>query len=142
MNDKWIPSTNLDLIDVINTHSIKGVQVGSPESVVLEIMGAAQLPATKLSKKSKVLHHLYGNVNVLSENGYVIAINIDFHSNRTEMVAIGEIDSWGIDDWMQLAKKEGWIVTKTEDVIQCVGNGIMISLSRAGEVGLLSLRSC
>ncbi|WP_447884569.1 hypothetical protein [Serratia fonticola] len=140
MNDRWIPSINLDLIDVINTHGIKGVRVGSPESFVFEIMGEAELPATKISKKSKILNHLYGNVSLLSENGHIIAINIDFHGNRAEMVAIGEIDSWGMDDWVQLAEKEGWITTKTDDVIQLIGNGIIISLSKEGQVGLLSLR--
>ncbi|OCJ30494.1 hypothetical protein [Serratia sp. 14-2641] len=53
MNDKWTPSINLDLMDVINTQSIKGVQVGSPEAFIFEIMGEAELPATKLSKKLK-----------------------------------------------------------------------------------------
>ncbi len=140
MNNKWAPSINLDLIDVINIHGIKGIRVGSPEYVICEIIGEAELPATKLSKKSKIVNHLYGNVNLLSENGCVIAINIDFHGNRTEMVTIGEIKSWDIDDWMQLVEKEGWIVTKTGDVIQIIGNRIIISLSQEGQVRLVSLR--
>lgn len=140
MKNNWTPSINLDLIDIINTHTIKGLRVGSPESYICKIMGTAELPVTKLNKKSKIFNHLYGNVTLLSENGCVIAISIDFNSKRTEMVAFGEIGSWGLDDWMQLAEKERWLTINSGDVIQLIGNGIIISLSQKGQLGLLSLK--
>ncbi|CAI1677461.1 TPA: hypothetical protein ACSTJY_000598 [Serratia fonticola] len=140
MNDKWTPSINLDLMDVINTQSIKGVQVGSPEAFIFEIMGEAELPATRLSKKSKIINHLYGNVNFLSENGYVIAINIDFHGNREKMITLGDIGGWGVNDWFELSELKGWSLNNLDGVMRILGGGIVIELSKEGELSMVSLR--
>ena len=140
MNDKWTPLINLDLISVINTQSIKGVQVGSSEAFIFEVMGEAELPATRISKKSKIFNHLYSNVSFLSENGYVIAINIDFHGNREKMITLGGIIDWGVNDWFELSELKGWNLNNQGNVIRIIGVGIIIELSKEGELSMVSFR--
>lgn len=141
MNYKWTPPFRLDLLDVIDrNNNINGLHIGSPEFLITKLLGEPELPVAKLSKKSKILNHLYGNVSILSEHEHVIAINIDFLSNRSELITKDKIKSWTINNWLELSVSKHWELNKINDTLQLVGDGISISLFVDGKLGMVSIR--
>ncbi|OCG51573.1 hypothetical protein A9G38_05910 [Gilliamella sp. Imp1-1] len=139
MNEEWEPIFQIELMDIINSLNIKKLHVGSSDSLIYEIMGEPELAVTRLNRKSKIFSHLYGNVNILSENNMVISINIDMHCFRKKMVVLGRINSWKLDTWLELSKIKDWRVNKFCDVVRLEGKGIVICLLPNGEVGMISL---
>ena len=139
MNEEWNPIFQIELMDIINSLHIKKLHVGSSDSLIYETMGEPELPVAKLNRKSKIFSHLYGNVNILSVNNTVISIDIDMHGFRKKMVILGRINSWKLNNWLELAKIKNWNVNKICDVVRLEGKGIVICLSPDGKVGMISL---
>ncbi|MDX7989508.1 hypothetical protein FE392_19850 [Xenorhabdus sp. 12] len=136
----WIPSVEIELLNIINDNGIKALPIGSSEELILKTLGEPELPRARFSKKSKIITHLYGNLSVLSENGTIIAIDIDFKGEKTEVVKKGEISCWGINQWVNLSEKKKWTVDKLNDVININSGKLNIGLSINGEVNLISIR--
>ena len=139
MNEEWKPIFQIELMDIINSMHIKKLHVGSSDSLIYETMGEPELPVAQLNRKSKIFSHLYGNVNILSENNTIISINIDMHSFRKKMVVPGRVYEWKLDNWQELSKIKDWHVNKICDVVRLEGKGIVICLSSDGKVGMISL---
>lgn len=54
MSEKWIPPLELDFIDFLNDgNNIMGLGVGSPELLITKVLGNAELPVCRLTKKKK-----------------------------------------------------------------------------------------
>jgi hypothetical protein len=139
MNKEWEPIFQIELIDIINSLHIKKLHVGSSDSLINETMGEPELPVARLNRKSKIFNHLYGNVNILSENHTVISINIDMHGFRKKMVILGSINSWKFDDWLALSKIKDWNVNQFCDGVRLEGKGIVICLLLDGKVEMVTL---
>jgi len=61
------------------------------------------------------------------------------HGFRKNMVILGRINSWKLNDWLKLAKIKNWNVNKICDVVRLEGKGIVICLSQDGKVEMISL---
>ncbi|EBA5557651.1 hypothetical protein BKN84_20740 [Salmonella enterica] len=136
----WTPEFKLDAINVIKSLSIKGLCVGSSIIQLHEIMGEAELPVTKIGKKSKIYYWLYGNISFLSEGDYVIAIDVDFHSSRMQVVTLDMTLDWGIDDWLDFGSKNNYNIKNEYELFYLTHVGITICLSHDGKLGMISLR--
>lgn len=139
-SNKWTPELKLDIMKVINYTSINGLHVGSSTALIHELLGEPELPIAKINKKSKILYWLYGNVSILSENDYVIAIDVDFHSKREQMVTLGKLVNWGREDWLIFAKENKWDLKNISNATSLINGGIIIGLSQHGKLDILSLR--
>ena len=140
INSTWDSPLQLDVISIIEQLSINGLRIGSSISQLLEVMGKPELPAAKLSKKSKIVYWLYGNVSFLSEDDSLIAIDVDFHSNRKKIVKLGEIVNWKSKDWLNWAQKRQLNINKQDAVINISDNNIIITLSQDWSLGMVSIR--
>ena len=139
MNEEWNPIFQIELMDIINSLHIKKLHVGSSDSLIYETMGEPELPVARLNRKSKIFSHRYGNVDILSANNTVIKIYIGMHGFRKNMVILGRINSWKLNDWLKLAKIKKWNVYTMCDVIRLEGKGIDIYVSPDGKVEAISL---
>ncbi|EBA0261602.1 hypothetical protein KK742_003616, partial [Salmonella enterica] len=105
-----------------------------------EIMGEPELPVARMGKKSKIYYWLYGNVSFLSEGDYVIAIDIDFHSNRERVITFDKTMNWEINDWLNLANENEFDINNDNKLFYLTHDGISICLSQNGRLGMVSLR--
>lgn len=141
MSEKWIPPLELDFIDFLNDgNNIMGLGVGSPELLITKVLGNAELPVCRLTKKKKVLNYLYGNVNILTEFGFIIGINIDFLSKRNKMIVNKKSKNWMVNDWDGFSKENNWKLSNVNDMLQLIGDNVVINLSLSGELGTASIR--
>jgi len=139
-NSKWHPAFKLDVMNVIKDLSIKGLCVGSSIAQLHAIMGEPELPAAKMGKRSKIYYWLYGNVSFLAEGDYVIAIDIDFHSNRERVITFDKTMNWEINDWLNLANENKFDINNHNELCYLTHDGISIFLSQDGRLGMVSLR--
>lgn len=141
MNKEWNPIFQIELMDIINSLQIEKLRVGSSDSLIYETMGEPELPVARLDtdRESKIFSHRYGNVGILSANNTVIKIYIGMHGFRKNMVILGRINSWKLNDWLKLAKIKKWNVYTMCDVIRLEGKGIDIYVSPDGKVEAISL---
>ncbi|EDU9624197.1 hypothetical protein XW65_002356 [Salmonella enterica subsp. enterica] len=139
-HNKWNPAFKLDIMNVIKDLSIKGLCVGSSIAQVHEIMGEPELPVAKMGKKSKIYYWLYGNVSFLSEGDYVIAIDIDSHSNRERVITFDKTMNWEVNDWLNLANGNEFDIDNDGELVYLTHDGISICLSLDGRLGMVSLR--
>ncbi|EOF5046761.1 hypothetical protein CEP73_002595 [Providencia stuartii] len=141
MSEKWIPPLELDFIDFLNDgNNIMGLGVGSPELLITKVLGNAELPVCRLTKKKKILNYLYGNVNILTECSFIIGINIDFLSKRKKMIVNKKSKNWMVNDWDDFSKENNWKLSNVSDVLQLIGDNVVINLSLSGELGTASIR--
>ena len=141
MSEKWIPPLELDFIDFLNDgNNIMGLGVGSPELLITRVLGNAELLVCRLTKKKKILNYLYGNVNILTECGFIIGINIDFLSKRKKMIVNKKSKNWMVNDWDDFSKENNWKLSNVSDVLQLIGDNVVINLSLSGELGTTSIR--
>ncbi|EIK3124917.1 hypothetical protein LJ068_003804 [Escherichia coli] len=136
----WNPEFKLDAINIIKNLSIKGLCVGSSIIQLHEVMGETELPVTKLGKKSKIYYWLYGNISFLSEGDYVIAIDVDFHSNRMQVVTLDMTLDWSIDDWLGFGRENNYNIKTEYGLFYLTHVGITICLSHDGRLEMISLR--
>ncbi|EAX5842455.1 hypothetical protein BEI30_22170, partial [Salmonella enterica] len=94
----------------------------------------------RMGKKSKIYYWLYGNVSFLSEGDYVIAIDIDFHSNRERVITFDKTMNWEINDWLNLANENEFDINNDNKLFYLTHDGISICLSQNGRLGMVSLR--
>ena len=130
-----------DISDIIiENYSINGLSIGSPAQKIYEIMGEPDFPVGKLNKKSKLLYWSYGNITFLTENNCIVAIDIDLHSNKKEIVCLDKILNWKLENWLTWAKKHEFCIQNVSDIIKIVGSNIIFSLSQKGKLGMISIR--
>ena len=124
--------------DSLLNQRIDEVFVGAPSNIVTKIFGVPDMPIYKINKKSKIFSHVYGNLNILSENGKIIAILIDFHTGSTNVIELDKSINAGFEHWLSFAKKNGYDVEKNDDMVKILGTGIAICLSCNGVVTMIS----
>ncbi|WP_158006216.1 hypothetical protein [Serratia sp. 14-2641] len=56
------------------------------------------------------------------------------------MITLGDIGGWGVNDWFELSELKGWSLNNLDGVIRILGGGIIIELSKEGELSMVSLR--
>ncbi|MBB2435712.1 hypothetical protein [Escherichia sp. 11.1600] len=139
-HNKWNSAFKLDVMSVIKDLSIKGLRVGSSITRLHEIMGEPELPVAKISKKSKIYYWLYGNISFLSEENYVVAIDIDFHSNREKVITFDNTMNWELNNWLNLAKEYNFNINNDNQLFYLTHDGISICLSQYGRLSMVSLR--
>lgn len=140
MSKKWKPSTIFKVIDIINEEAIISIPIDSSIEKMHSILGDPELPPAKLSKGLPIFIYLYGNVSISVENGNLIAIDIDFHGNREKMVVAESIKNWGLNEWIELSKKNGWEMSMIYDTYSITSSKIRIGVSESGKIKMLSLR--
>lgn len=138
--NKWSSVFNMELLEIIRNQGVGELQVGTSESRLLAILGEPELPATRLGKKSPIFQRNYGNLTILTENEYVIAIDINFENKQIGGISLGEVGQYRISEWMDYAQQHDWTVTKIVDVVQLGKDRGMISLSLEGKLMMVSLR--
>ncbi|MNJ51398.1 hypothetical protein D3C77_467000 [compost metagenome] len=138
--NKWVQVFDIELLEIIRNQGVGELQVGAPEDRMLAILGEPELPVVRLSKKSPIFQRNYENMTILTENEYVIAIDINFENDQLEGIILGEAGQYRISEWMDFAQQHGWTVTKIVDVVQLGKDRVMISLSLEGKIMMVSLR--
>lgn len=131
---------NIEMLEIIYNQGVGELQVGTSEGRMLAILGEPKLPAARISKKLPIYQHNYGNLTVLTENEYVIAIDINFENKQIGGISLGEVGQYRISEWMDYAQQHDWTVTKIVDVVQLGKDRVMISLSLEGKLMMVSLR--
>lgn len=140
MSKEWKPATTFDVMDIINAEAIKEISVGSSVEQVYSILGEPELPPARLSRKSPIYIHLYGNVSLSAEDGKIITIDIDFHGSRKKMVFTDSIKNWSFENWTELSKKKGWEINLIYDTYSISNLGMTIAVSEKGKIRMLSLQ--
>lgn len=138
--NKWKSVCNTSLLDIIHTQGVGELQVGVSESEMLEILGEPEFPAARLSPKSLIIQRNYGNMTILTENKYVIAIDINLENKQIDGIMLGEVGEYRMSQWDKFAKQYGWTIGKIVDVVQLRKDGVLISLSLEGKIMMVSLR--
>ncbi|WP_224364524.1 hypothetical protein [Hyalangium versicolor] len=143
MTEGWSPGRVYELREVLDAQSLGGLRVGDPEERIESLLGAPEGPRARLGRKSKIWARQYGNVSILTEEGRVIAVNMDFEGQREPMVVAGELERWRLPDWEAFARGRGWEVRSISGVSSLRGPGVTIGIDPEGAlhtVGLVETR--
>lgn len=132
MTGGWSPHRVYELREVLDEQSLGGLRVGDPEERIESVLGAPEGPRARLGRKSKIWARQYGNVSVLSSEGRVIAVNMDFEGQRVPMVSAGELGSWTLPAWEAFALARGWEVRSISGVPSLLGAGVTIGIHPEG----------
>lgn len=139
MNDTfWMPKRFYYIDEILKEMAIGGLKIGAGQNEIEVLLGPPELPMARLGRKSKIWVSLYGNVSVLTSNNKVINIDIDLHGNRTEMVQIGSLEKWQLQEWKNYADDQGWHLKPIGNQYKVDGDGITIGLDSEGVIGTLS----
>jgi hypothetical protein len=130
----------IDIKTLTEGKGFGGIEVGGSIQALPEFLGGTDYPPVRLTKKSKILNHLYGNVTVLSEQGRVIHIDVDFHGNRENTVDAEDLKRMTYAEWLDFAVHNNCSVKRILDITHIGGKGFLVNISASGEIGILSFR--
>lgn len=131
---------NGNLYDILNSNKFGNVKIGSSILDIISSLGEPDSKPEKISRKSKIYNYSYGNVNILVEGNFVVAINIDLHGESNNFIKLEGMDNWNLEDWIKLAKSKSWNIELISDTTNIYGDGISLALSREGKIAMVSIR--
>ncbi|UDQ76082.1 hypothetical protein [Pectobacterium brasiliense] len=131
---------NGNLYDILNSNKFGNVKIGSSILDIISSLGEPDSKPEKISRKSKIYNYSYGNVNILVEGDFVVAINIDLHGESNNFIKLEGMDNWNLEDWIKLAKSKSWNIELISDTTNIYGDGISLALSREGKIAMVSIR--
>ncbi|MEF9678437.1 hypothetical protein ABRQ00_01140 [Pectobacterium aroidearum] len=140
MEKKKYCLTNGNLYDIINSNKFGSVKIGSSILDITSSLGEPNSKPEKISRKSKIYNYSYGNVSILVEDEFVVAINIDFHGKSNDFIKLEDMANWNLEDWIKLAKSKSWNIELISDTTNIYGDGISLALSREGKIAMVSIR--
>lgn len=131
---------NGNLYDILNSNKFGNVKIGSSILDIISSLGEPDSKPEKISRKSKIYNYSYGNVSILVEGNFVVAINIDLHGESKNFIKLEGMDNWNLEDWIKLAKSKSWNIELISDTTNIYGDGISLALSREGKIAMVSIR--
>lgn len=131
---------NGNLYDILNSNKFGNVKIGSSILDIISSLGEPDSKPEKISRKSKIYNYSYGNVSILVEGNFVVAINIDLHGESNNFIKLEGMDNWNLEDWIKLAKSKSWNIELISDTTNIYGDGISLALSREGKIAMVSIR--
>lgn len=131
---------NESLYGIINSNKFGSVKIGTSILDIISSLGEPDSKPEKISRKSKIYNYQYGNISILVEDEFVVAINIDFHGKSNNFIKIEDMANWNLEDWTKLAKSKSWNIELISDTTNIYGDGISLALSREGKIAMVSIR--
>ncbi|MBA0210735.1 hypothetical protein ACIPSR_15765 [Pectobacterium sp. CHL-2024] len=131
---------NGNLYDILNSNKFGNLKIGSSILDIISSLGEPESKPEKISRKSKIYNYSYGNVSILVEGNFVVAINIDLHGESNNFIKLEGMDNWNLEDWIKLAKSKSWNIELISDTTNIYGDGISLALSREGKIAMVSIR--
>ncbi|WP_145986845.1 hypothetical protein [Burkholderia sp. MSMB617WGS] len=128
----------IDVMDLIKERRLHGIAVGDSIESVRNVFGMAELPKSRIGRRSKLHYHLYGNLSFVSEDEVVVSINIDLHGNRMRVVDVVD-EGRGVDEWMAFFSENKWNVRRVSEIISASSNGVSLDFLPSGKLGMISL---
>lgn len=130
----------IDIQTLTDGKGLGGVEVGTSILALPELLGEADFPPARLSRKSKILNHVFGNVTVMSEKDHVIGISVDFHGNRENKVDVDDLKRMTYAEWLNFAAQNHYSVSQIGEITSIMGKGFLVNISASGEIGLISFK--
>lgn len=56
------------------------------------------------------------------------------------MIVNKKSKNWMVNDWDDFSKENNWKLSNVSDVLQLIGDNVVINLSLSGELGTASIR--
>ena len=137
--DAWRPRQRFALVDVLLAGNLGGLCVGDPSDRVEALLGPPQAPAGRLSKRSKLWSHGYGNVAVLTAARRVASVEIDFEGQRAAMVEAGALAGWSLDEWRAFAGPAGFVEEARGEIVVLRSASARVVLDAGGALHLARL---
>lgn len=136
----WSPRQVFSLAQVLESGALGPLRVGAAADEIEPCLGPAELPPARLSRRSKIWSHVYGNVTLLVSSGRIDAIQIDYEGVRPRMVEPGHQEGWRMADWQAFATQRGWEIRTVDDVVWVLGGPVILNLRPSGALQIVSLR--